>query len=87
VQGISGEKVQVFLCQEDIHVEGAGKAVHLHTLYDWGATVTLVTHAAAEKAGLRQMRQPAAAIFIYAFKYVPIFRGAIALTLGLRLML
>jgi hypothetical protein len=62
VQGISGEKVQVFLCQEDIHVEGAGKAVHLHTLYDWGATVTLVTHAAAEKAGLRRMRQPAAAI-------------------------
>jgi hypothetical protein len=51
----------VFLCQEDIHVEGAGKA-GLHTLYDWGATVTLVTHAAAEKAGLRRMRQPAAAI-------------------------
>ena len=56
-QGIGGEKVQVFLCQEDIHVEGAGKAGRLHTLYDRGATVTLVTHAAAER-----MRQPAAAI-------------------------
>ncbi len=62
MQGIGGKKVQVFLCQEDIHAEGAGKSDRLHTLYDWGATVTLVTHAAAEKAGLRRMRQPAAAI-------------------------
>ena len=30
-QGIGGEKVQVFLCQEDIHVEGAVKAGRLHT--------------------------------------------------------
>ncbi len=43
-------------------VEGAGKAGRLHTLYDWGATVTLVTHTAAEKAGLRRVRQSAAAI-------------------------
>jgi hypothetical protein len=43
-------------------VEGAGKARRLHALYDWGATVTLVTHAAAEKAGLERKRQPAAAI-------------------------
>ncbi len=43
-------------------MEGAGKAVCLHTLYDWGATVTLVTHAAAEKAWLKRKRQPAAAI-------------------------
>jgi hypothetical protein len=62
VQGISGEEAQVFLCREDIRVEGAGKAGCLHTLYDWGATVTLVTHAAAERAGLKRMRQPAAAI-------------------------
>ncbi len=62
VQGISGEKVQVFLCREDVCVEGAGKAGHLHTLYDWGATVTLVPQATAEKAGLKRVRQPAAAI-------------------------
>jgi hypothetical protein len=43
-------------------VEGAGKAGRLHALYDWGATVTLVTHAAAKKAGLERRRQPAAAI-------------------------
>ncbi len=43
-------------------MEGAGKARRLHALYDWGATVTLVTHAAAEKAGLERKRQPAAAI-------------------------
>jgi hypothetical protein len=43
-------------------VEGAGKAGRLHALYNWGATVTLVTHAAAEKAGVERNRQPAAAI-------------------------
>ncbi len=43
-------------------MEGAGKAGRLHALYDWGATVTLVTHAAAKKAGLERRRQPAAAI-------------------------
>ncbi len=43
-------------------MEGAGKASRLHTLYDWGATVTLVTHAAAVKAGLERKRQTPAAI-------------------------
>jgi len=43
-------------------VEGAGKAGRLYALYDWGATITLVIHAAAEKAGLERKRQPAAAI-------------------------
>jgi hypothetical protein len=62
VQGISAGKAQVFLCREDIRVEGAGKASRLHALYDWGATVTLVTHAAAEKAGLERRRQTPAAI-------------------------
>jgi hypothetical protein len=52
VQGIGGEKAQVYLCREDVRMEGAGKVGRLHTLYNWGATVTLVTHAAAEKAGL-----------------------------------
>jgi hypothetical protein len=52
VQGIGARKAQVFLCREDIRVEGAGKASRLHALYDRGATVTLVTHAAAVKAGL-----------------------------------
>jgi hypothetical protein len=62
VQGIGAEEAQVFLCREDIRVEGAGKVGRLNALYDWGATVTLVTHAAAEKAGLERRRQPVAAI-------------------------
>jgi hypothetical protein len=62
VQGIDAGKAQVFLCRDDIRVEAAGKASHLHALYDWGATVTLVTHAAAEKAGLERRRQTPAAI-------------------------
>jgi hypothetical protein len=61
VQGIDAGKAHVFLCLEDIRVEAAGKASHLHALYDWGATVTLVTHAAAEKAGLERRRQTPAA--------------------------
>jgi hypothetical protein len=62
VRGIGAGKAQVFLCGEDIRVEGAGKASRLHALYDWGATVTLVTHAAPEKAGLERRRQTPAAI-------------------------
>jgi hypothetical protein len=62
VQGIGGENAQVYLCRKDVRVEGAGKVGRLHTLYDWGATVTLVTHSAAEKAGLKPVRQSATAI-------------------------
>jgi hypothetical protein len=62
VQGIGGEKVQVYLCRKGVRMEGAGKVGRLHTLYDWGVTVTLVTHSAAEKAGLKWVRQSATAI-------------------------
>ncbi len=62
VQGIGAGKARVFLCREDVGVEGAGKASRLHALYDWGATVTLVTHAAAVRAGLERKRQIPAAI-------------------------
>jgi hypothetical protein len=40
VYGIGGKKAQAHLCREDVRVEVAGKANHLHTLSDWGATVT-----------------------------------------------
>jgi hypothetical protein len=62
VQGIGARVAKVFLCREDIGVEGAGKASRLHALYDWGATVTLVTHAAAVRIGLERKRQTPAAI-------------------------
>jgi hypothetical protein len=62
VQDISAKKAGVFLCREDVRVEGAGGASSLHALYDWGATVTLVTHAAAAKAGLEKRAQVAAAV-------------------------
>jgi hypothetical protein len=48
VQEIGARKAGVFLCREDVRVRGAGGANGLHALYDWGATVTLVTHAACE---------------------------------------
>jgi hypothetical protein len=62
VQGTGAREAKVFLCREDVRVEGAGKASRLHALYDWGATVTLVTHAAAVKVGLERKRQVPAAI-------------------------
>jgi hypothetical protein len=58
VQGIGDKKAQVRLCREDMRVEVAGKTSRLHTLYNWGATVTLVTHAGTKKAGLKWVRQP-----------------------------
>jgi hypothetical protein len=60
VQGIGDKKVQVYLYREDVRVEAAGRASHIP--YDWGATVILVTHAAAKKAGLKWVWQPTAAI-------------------------
>jgi hypothetical protein len=62
VQEVCARKTEVFLCRKDVRVRSAGEANSLHTLYDWGATVTLVTHAAAAKAGLERKRQVAAAI-------------------------
>jgi hypothetical protein len=62
VQEVGAKKAEVFLCREDVRVRSAGEASSLHTLYDWGATVTLVTHAVASKAGLERKRQVAAAI-------------------------
>jgi hypothetical protein len=62
VEGVGARKAKVFLCREDVRMKGAGEANCLHTHYDWGATVTLVTHAAAAKAGLERKRQVSAAI-------------------------
>ncbi len=62
VRGIGAREAKVFLCWEDIRVEGGRKASRQHALYDWGATVTLVTHAAAVRIGLERKRQTPAAI-------------------------
>jgi hypothetical protein len=62
VQEVGAKKAGVFLCREDVRVRSAGGANSLHSLYDWGATVTLVTHAAAANAGLERKRQVAAAV-------------------------
>jgi hypothetical protein len=62
VQEVGAKKAGGFLCREDVRVRSAGEANSLHTLYDWGATVTLVTHASAAKVGLERKRQVATAI-------------------------
>ncbi len=52
VQEEGSDSSQSYLCREDIRAEVAGRTHHLHTLYDWGATQTLITHDAAYRAGL-----------------------------------
>jgi putative NIF3 family GTP cyclohydrolase 1 type 2 len=56
IQGIGEERAQAHLCQEDVQVEVAGKTSRMHALYDWGVSVILITHAAAEGAGLDRVR-------------------------------
>ncbi len=56
VQEVGAKKAGVFLCREDVRVRSTGDTNSLHTHYDWGATVTLVTHAAAAKVGLERKR-------------------------------
>jgi hypothetical protein len=83
VQEIGARKAEVFLCREDVRVKGAGEANSLHALCNWGATVTLVTHAAAAKAGLERKRQVSAAIaglgsrctMIDSYNMVPVVDG------------
>ncbi len=46
-------------CHEDIRAEVAGKTHYLHALHDWGASKTLITHDAADRAGLTPIRHSA----------------------------
>jgi hypothetical protein len=55
----SATRRRKFTYSEKMCEEVAGKAAYPLRL---GGTVTLVTHAAAEKAGLKQVRQPISAI-------------------------
>ncbi len=48
-----------YSCREDIRAEVAGKTYYLHALHDWGATQTLITHDAADGAGLTPIRHSA----------------------------
>jgi hypothetical protein len=51
VQEVGGDSGQSYSCQEDIRAEVAGKTHSLHTLHDWGGTLTIITHGAAARAG------------------------------------
>ncbi len=48
-----------YSCREDIRAEVAGKTHYLHALHDWGASKTLITHDAADRAGLTPIRHSA----------------------------
>jgi hypothetical protein len=63
VQGSSRRRRRLICaCREDVRVGVAGKTSFLHTLYDWGASVTLVTHVTAEEVWLERVRQPSVAV-------------------------
>ncbi len=59
VQEVGGDSGQSYSCPENIRAEVAGKTYRLHTLHDWGATQTLITHDAADRAGLTPIRHSA----------------------------
>ncbi len=49
-----GEPGKIRLCMQMVPVEAASEAVQgLHTLYDWGSTVTLVRRESARRLGFR----------------------------------
>ncbi len=49
-----GEPEKIRLCMQMVPVEAASGAVQgLHTLYDWGSTVTLVRRESARRLGFR----------------------------------
>ncbi len=56
---MGGDSGQSYSCCEDIRAEVAGKTQSLHNLHDWGATLTLITHDAADRAGLTPIRHSA----------------------------
>jgi hypothetical protein len=45
------------LCQQRVPVEADGVLHSLHTLYDWGSTVTLVRRESVRRMGLRPIRK------------------------------
>jgi hypothetical protein len=47
----------VLLCRQRVNVEVNGISQQLQVLYDWGATVSLITHEAAKRTGLQLIRQ------------------------------
>jgi hypothetical protein len=58
-KGPGEEKEQNHLCREKVKIEVAGPAHRLHAMHDWGASVTLITHSVASRAGLAPIRRSA----------------------------
>jgi hypothetical protein len=48
---------EVLLCRQMVSVEIGGRSQQLQVLYDSGATLTLITHEAADRTGLQPIRQ------------------------------
>jgi hypothetical protein len=48
---------EVLLCRQRVSLEVNGISQQLHMLYNWGATITLITHEAAKRTGLQPIQQ------------------------------
>ncbi len=59
---VDSEEERPRLCQQRVPLEVDGAMVTLHTLYEWGSTVTLVRKEAAREVGLRPLRAPRRAV-------------------------
>jgi hypothetical protein len=47
------DSLSVLLCRQEAGVECGGEVLQMSVLYDRGAPASMVTHQAAERAGLR----------------------------------
>ena len=56
-RGANNAFPEVLLCRQMISVEIGGRSQQLQVLYDSGATLTLITHEAADRTGLQPIRQ------------------------------
>jgi hypothetical protein len=56
-RGANNALPEVLLCRQMISVEIGGRSQQLHELYDSGATLTLITHEAADRTGLQPIQQ------------------------------
>ena len=56
-RGANNVLPEVLLCRQMISMEIGGRSQQLQVLYDSGATLTLITHEAADRTGLQPIRQ------------------------------
>jgi hypothetical protein len=53
VKRMDNESSNVLLCRQEAGVKCGGETLQMNVLYDWGATASMITHQAADRAKLQ----------------------------------